>query len=248
MYKKITSLKNENVIELVKLHEKKHITNLALIESEKIVLEMLENNKVCTLYIEEKFIPITQKYGVPTFIITPEISKKISSVVTPSGIFATVNIGEFTDINCNYLVLENLQDPTNMGSILRTALASGYKKIYLIDSVCPYLPKVTRGSMGYNFKLNIKQFTMQQFIEFAKLNNLYLISGNLNGKNVFSFDVKKLPYGIVIGNEGNGISNTMQRLCTDTVTIPMQNQVESLNASVSASLLMYILSNKSKGE
>lgn len=248
MYKKITSLKNENVIELTKLHEKKHINNLALIESEKIVLEMLENNRVCTLYIEEKFLPIAQKYSVPTFIITPEISKKISSVVTSSGIFATIYINEFVDVDSNYLVLENLQDPTNMGSILRTALASGYQKIYLIDSVCPYLPKVTRGSMGYNFKLNIKQFSLTEFVDFAKLNNLYLISGNLNGENIFSFDVKNKPFGIVIGNEGNGISNTMQSLCSDTVTIPMQNQVESLNASVSASLLMYILNNKIKGE
>lgn len=244
MFNKITSLKNEKILELVKLHDKKNISNLALVESEKIVLEMLNNNMVSALYIEDKYIPIAEKYNVPTYIITKEISKKISSVVTSSGIFATVLIPQFIDIDTNYLVLENLQDPTNMGALFRTALASGYQKIYLIDSVCPYLPKVTRGSMGYNFKLNIKQFKLDEFVSFAKSNNLYLISANLNGEDVFDFNIKTKPYGIVIGNEGNGISSTMQDLCNDTVTIPMQNQVESLNASVSGSILMYILNNK----
>lgn len=244
MLKKITSLKNDTILDLVKLNDKKNITNLALVESEKIVLEMLANNMVSTLYIEEKYLDLSSKYSVPTCIITPEISKKISSVVTPSGIFATVNIPKFEDIESNYLVLENLQDPTNLGALFRTALASGYKKIFLIDSVSPYLPKVTRGSMGYNFKLHIKEFTSNDFFEYAKSNNLYLISGNLNGENIFTFSPKSKPFGIVIGNEGRGISSTMQSMCSDTVTIPMQNQVESLNASVSGSIIMYFLSNK----
>ena len=92
------------------------------------------------------------------------------------------------------------------------------------------------------------QFTMEEFIEYKNSNNLYLICGNLNGKDVFKFTPKSTPYGIVIGNEGNGISSTMQNMCTDTVTIPMQNQVESLNASVSGSILMYVLNQKIKGE
>jgi tRNA G18 (ribose-2'-O)-methylase SpoU len=135
-----------------------------------------------------------------------------------------------------------------MGALFRSALASGYKKVILIDSVCPYLPKVTRGSMGYNFKLDIREFSMNEFIDYTKSNNLYLICGNLNGEDVFTFTPKSKPYGVVIGNEGNGLSSTMQNMCTDTVTIPMQNQVESLNASVSGSILMYVLNQKIKGE
>lgn len=248
MFNKITSLKNDKILELVKLHDKRNIKDLALVESEKIVLEMLENNRVRALYIEDRFIDLAEKYSVPTYIITKDISKKISGVVTPSGIFATVSIERLNFKDSNYLVLENLQDPTNMGALFRSALASGYRKVYLIDSVCPYLPKVTRGSMGYNFKLDIEEFKMSEFVEYVKSNNLYLICGNLNGEDVFDYKVRNTPYGIVIGNEGNGISSTMQSICTDTVTIPMQNQVESLNASVSGSILMYILNQKIKGE
>ena len=245
MYKKITSVNNEIVKDLVKLNDKKNISNLALVESEKVVFELLNQNKVNTLYIEEKFLEKTSSFSVPTFVISKEISKKISSVVTPSGIFATVNIPKFEELNSNFLVLENLQDPSNLGAIFRTALASNYKTIYLINSVCPYLPKVTRGSMGYNFKLNIKQFSnFEEFISFKNEKNLFLISANLNGENIFNYDVKVKPFGIVIGNEGNGVSSAMQSICNDTVTIPMQNDVESLNAGISASLLMYLLNNK----
>ena len=247
MFNKITSLKNEKILELTKLHDKKNIKDIALVESEKIVLEMLKNNRVRALYIEDRFVGLAEKYGVPTYIITKDISKKISGVVTPSGIFATVSI-EKVYHDGNYLVLENLQDPTNMGALFRSALASGYKKVILIDSVCPYLPKVTRGSMGYNFKLDITEFKIDDFVRYAKSNNLYLICGDLKGEDVFSFRPRSMPYGIVIGNEGNGISSTMQNICTDVVTIPMQNQVESLNASVSGSILMYVLNQKIKGE
>lgn len=248
MFNKITSLKNEKILELTKLHDKKYIKDIALVESEKIVLEMLYNNRVRALYIEERFIDLAERYSVPTYIITRDISKKISGVVTPSGIFATVTISHEDSYGSNYLVLENLQDPTNMGALFRSALASGYRRVILIDSVCPYLPKVTRGSMGYNFKLDIVEFKLDDFVKYAKRENLYLISGNLDGEDVFSFRPRSMPYGIVIGNEGNGISSTMQNLCTDTVTIPMQNQVESLNASVSGSILMYVLNQKIKGE
>lgn len=247
MIKKITSVNNDIIKELNKLSDRKNITTVALIESEKVVMSMLNEHKVKTLFIEEKFLNLVEKYNIETYVISKEISKKISSVKTPSGIFACVNIPEFKNTNSNFLVFENLQDPSNLGAVLRSALASNYKTIYLINSVCPYLPKVTRGSMGYNFKLNIKEFKdIEEFKTFKKQNRLFLICGNLNGKNVFDYNVKQLPYGIVIGNEGNGISNAMQSLCDDTVTIPMQNGVESLNASVSASLIMYILNNKNK--
>ena len=135
MFNKITSLKNDKILDLVKLHEKKHIKDIALVESEKIVLEMLNNNRVRALYIEERFIDLAEKYSVPTYIITKDISKKISGVVTPSGIFATVSIDNVEYPDSNYLVLENLQDPTNMGALFRSALASGYKKVILIHQV-----------------------------------------------------------------------------------------------------------------
>ena len=244
MFKKITSLNNDIVKNLIKLNDKKNISTFALCESEKVVMSLLNKQIVETLFVEEKFLDQIKEYNITTYIITEAVSKKISSLKSPSGIFALVRIPTFKETNSNFLVLENLQDPSNLGAIFRCALATNYKTIYLIDSVCPYLPKVTRGSMGYNFDLNIKEFkNLDEFLDFKNKNNLYLICGDLNGQNIFDYKVKTKPYGIVIGNEGNGISSTMQSACNDIVTIPMQNEVESLNASVSASILMYMLNN-----
>ncbi len=241
MIHKITSVKNDKIIELVKLNDKKYISDSALVESEKVVLDLIRLNLVQALFIEERFLNKFEKYSIETYIITKDISKKLSNVVSPCGIYAKVFLPKPKIENTNFVVLDTLQDPTNVGAIFRTALATNFKTIYLIDSVCPYLPKVTRGSMGYNFQLNIISLSKNEFIKICNEQSFYLISANLDGKNIFNYHVKQNPFGIVIGNEGNGVSNEIQNLCSDTVSIPMQNNVESLNAVVSASLFMYLL-------
>lgn len=244
---KITSKSNENIKNLIRLNDKKYIADYALVESEKVVTTLIEKDLVVELYLEEKFLAQFLKYNIKTYVITREISKAISNVVTPSGVFAIVKIPKYNTFNTNFLVLENMQDPSNLGAILRTACACNFMDVYLINTVCPYKPQVTRSSMGYNFALNFVYFKdIEEFKTYANAHNLKFLCADMDGNNIFNYKINIKPIGIAIGNEGQGISSTMQSISYDTISIPMQNQVESLNAGVSASILMYTINNKSK--
>ena len=119
-------------------------------------------------------------------------------------------------------------------------LAFGFKNIVSINSVYPYIPKVIRSSMGYVFNVNFINLTIEELLNLKKIHNFKLVSANLNGVKPEQAEIEG-AYGLIIGNEGNGVSKTLQSSSDITLTIPMQNNVESLNASISASILMYNL-------
>ena len=142
------------------------------------------------------------------------------------------------EIKGNILVLDNLQDPGNLGTIIRSAVAFNFDTLILSDtSVDLYNPKVVRASEGMMFHLNIKRCNIIDFLQ--NLDSEYLIIGTdvVKGKNIK--DLKFNKCALVIGNEGSGISKEVKELCHEMVYIPMNENCESLNASVSASILMY---------
>lgn len=249
MIKEITSVINPTVKFTISLKNKKEIiaNNLCFVESEKIVFDLINNGqKLTRLFIEEnkleKYAELISKFENQTYKISEQVAKKLSDTVTNAGIFAIFEIPkkqEF-DFNENFLVIDNLQDPSNLGSIIRSAMAFGFKNIISLNSVYPYIPKVIRSSMGYVFNINIINSSLEELSKQKKLKNFNLISANLNGINISELKINNV-FGLIIGNEGNGIGKNLQALSDVTVTIPMQNNVESLNAAVSASILMYSL-------
>ncbi len=249
MIKEITSLNNPTVKYTTALKDKKEIikNNECLVEGEKVVCDLINGGaKLSRLFIEEKkiekFSQIVSKYESKTYKITEQVAKKLSDTVTNPGVFAIFELPkklEF-DFNDKFLVIDNLQDPSNLGAIIRSALAFGFKHIVSINSVFAYLPKVIRSSMGYVFNVNFYSLTLEQLADFKSKYNFKLVSANLNGIDLSSANIEG-NYGLIIGNEGNGVSKGLQALSDVTITIPMQNNVESLNASVSASIIMYNL-------
>ena len=176
-------------------------------------------------------------------VITDSQFKSISSTSTPSGIAALCNMprSPYIDFKVReWIYLDKIRDPGNLGTILRSALWFGFKNIMLSSkSVDPYNPKAIRSGMGSHFGLNLYQNI--RLDDFTKTH--FIISGSTRGENISNF---KLPekYILVLGNEAHGISKGIEPLIQKSVSIKKLGRGESLNLSSAASILMYALTKK----
>lgn len=219
--------------------------NECIVESEKVVNELVLKNIVSTILVEEtklvKYGYILNNFKGKVYEITESISSYLTENVSSSGIFAFVKIPNNTAVvGDRILVLDNLQDPSNLGAIIRSAMAFDFKSIIMLNGVYPYSAKVIRSSMGYVFDINIISYNNAELIDFLQKNKYNLVSADMSGIDLREFK-PKFPLAVVIGNEGNGVSSELKQLSTQIVKIPMNNGVESLNAGVSASIIMYNL-------
>ncbi len=147
------------------------------------------------------------------------------------GRVAVARIPQPTTPTTPFLVLDRIQDPGNMGTLLRTAFAFGFKTIYTIDCVDPYSPKVIRASSGMGLRLNI----IDTDYDSLPTNTLYYLA-DLGGNN--PTPIKEANYGIVLGNEGQGINPIFYQKPHKVVTIPMVADCESLNVAVAGGIIM----------
>ncbi|MBR5251055.1 MAG: RNA methyltransferase [Clostridia bacterium] len=240
---------NKNIVLAKKLLQKKYrdLENKYLVEGAKLVKEALQRNQEINYIVVredsvERYsdILLQAKY----FVVSSKVMQDLVDTVTNQGILAVVNkptMNVRAPLS-NALVLEHVQDPTNVGAILRTAAALGYNDVYMIQCADPYSPKCIRAGMSSQFCLNIFEGNPDEILSFVKQTCL-LICADMDGKNIYSCNVSE-RHAILFGNEGNGVSDFLKQNCDMTVAIPMQNQMESLNVSVSAGILMYSLSSK----
>ncbi len=174
------------------------------------------------------------------YILADGIFAELTSLENSQGILALMKIPPrqdiFTEEAC--LFLDRVRDPGNMGTIIRTACAAGYRDIVLRDCVDVYSAKVIRSCM--TGVLNVR-FHYAEDLSPVLQNGYSAVAAVLNGANVFDRPVPKGKICLVIGNEANGIEESIVRQCAYRVTIPMQEGMESLNAAVSAGILMYEL-------
>ncbi len=248
----ISSTKNSLILQTKKIRDNQ-IDNKVFLDGPKIIEEAKKNNitieyvlidaSICEKIFEQyKFLKDEKIVYVSAAII-----QSLSLTKTPQGIVAVALMEPKVPEKprSNFLVLENLQDPGNVGTIIRSARGTNFKDIYLINCANVFGQKVLRSTMGSVFATNLYLFkSTQEFCEFALKNNFELYGAELEGKNIF--EVKTLPgsnFGIVIGNEGNGLTEEIKERCKGFFTIPMKNNLESLNASVACSIVMYYLDN-----
>ena len=176
-------------------------------------------------------------------VITDSQFKKISSTSTPSGIAALCNIPKSPYIDYKvreWIYLDKIRDPGNLGTILRSALWFGFKNIILSSkSVDPYNPKAIRSGMGSHFGLNLYQnIRLNDFIK-----THLIISGSTYGEDISVFKLPK-SYVLVLGNEAHGISKNVEPLIQKSISIKRLGEGESLNLSSAASILMYSFTRK----
>jgi len=210
-----------------------------LVESPKIINELQGFLDIECILVSEKYQDLYINNKNKVYIISEQIVNYLSQTETTTGVFAIVNIAQKDFDNNQYLILDNIQDPTNYGAICRSAVAFGFNNIFDINSTYAYSPKVTRCSMGNNFKCNIKPFDYNSLIEYCNSNQIELICCDMNGKDIKITRPASDKFAIIIGNEGNGVSEVLKQHATQIISIPMNNNVESLNASVSAGIVMF---------
>jgi TrmH family RNA methyltransferase len=164
---------------------------------------------------------------------------EIAPVISPTGILASINIPHLEapkKQNC-ILLLEDIQDPGNLGSILRSAGASGVDLVYLSDHCADlWSPKVLRGGQGAHFHLPCIEKV--NFSDITKTFTGKIFATTLSGKSIFQEDLKG-PVAFIFGNEGNGIHSETMRLTPHAIHIPMEKGIESLNVSAAVSICLY---------
>ena len=242
----ITSLENDKIKELIKLKQRKYRkkTNKYLVEGEHLVLEACKSGDLELLILEQDTIfPIEQQ----ALYVTPEIISKISSLETPTNVLGLCKVKEEKDIGNRILLLDGIQDPGNLGTIVRSAKAFNIDTIVLGKGcVDLYNSKTLRACQGMNFHLNIIERDLLEFIPKLKENGIPVYATNVtHGMDIKTLKEKdKELFALILGNEGNGVSEEVLDMADKYIYIKMNKDVESLNVAVAGSILLYELDNK----
>lgn len=236
-----TSVDNSKIKDIRKLNQKKYRDkkNMFLIEGEHIVLEAYKTGNLKELILEQDILfPL----NIDTMYVTNNIINYISSLETPSNIMGICEKLDEKELGNRILILDEIQDPGNLGTIIRSAVAFNFDTIILgNNTVDLYNPKVIRASQGMLFHINIITRDLLTFI--PELKDLeYKIYGTkvTHGENIKDI-AKEDKFAIIMGNEGNGVSEEVLELCDSFVYIEMNNVCESLNVGVAASIILYEL-------
>ena len=241
----ITSKDNNRIKEIKKLKQKKYRTDKYIVEGTKMIMEAItENLDIDVIVIRSGFnleIDISEYNKIET---TEAIFNELTDVVSPQGILAVIKKKKSKnqiEKDDNYIIaLDGIQDPGNLGTIIRTADAANLKQIIVSkDTVDGYSPKVIRSTMGaiYRVKL-IEADNLSEYLNDLKKYGFEIVTTELNAsKSIYDVDYNKKI--VVIGNEANGISREIQKIANHKVKIPMPGKAESLNASVASSIMIY---------
>ena len=249
----ITSTGNSQVKRLLQLQKKSKARNeekVFLVEGLRMFMEVPEERvqKVYiseTLYNKKKQELKLEKFSIE--VLSDAVFQHVSDTKTPQGILCVVNQKEY-DLeavlnaeNPHFMVLDNLQDPGNLGTIVRTAEAAGVDAVFLSkESVDIYNPKTIRSTMGSIYRMTIIYVEdLQELLERFKQKEIKSYAAHLEGKNTYDKEDYQRGTAILIGNEGNGLREEISRSADVWVRIPMEGKVESLNAAIAASVLMF---------
>lgn len=242
---KIKSRSNQTVKLLRKLDNKKYRKQygLFLAEGHKTIDDCIRAGfKINILALSsskaqeyQRFLPYAEK----TVILDDDIFEYASQTVSPQGVLAAVyyqpRAPQAPLKDC--LILDNISDAGNLGTIIRTAAAAGIKDIYLLNCADAYNPKAVRSAMGGIFFVNVYEIDYGFLDIIAK--NCKIFGADMRGENYLKY-TQKTNFALAIGSEANGLSQTVKDKCDNFLSIPMQN-IESLNAAISAGILIFYL-------
>ena len=250
----ITSTENKQVKNIIQLNTKakaRKKQGLFVVEGIKMFLEA-PRQRVEGVYVSETFFSQKEHEemleGYAYEVVSDAVFAKMCDTLTPQGILTLIRFPEYTleDIlkkqsNPMIVVLESIQDPGNLGTIIRTGEGAGISGVIVNkETVDLYNPKTIRGTMGSIYRIPvIVSEDLTQTVKRLTAEGICVFAAHLKGtKEMYDMDFSK-GCAFLIGNEGNGLTDELAN-CADTyLRIPMQGQVESLNAGVAASLLMY---------
>lgn len=232
----ITSVQNKTIKELLKLKQKKYRKEEYLVESMHLVEEAVKA-KQANLIISTTPIDL----GIENLVVSKEVMEKLAFTKTPQPIMARCKIQkneELIDGN-RYLILDRLQDPGNIGTLIRTALAFNIDQVILANEcVDLYNDKLLRSMQGAHFHISCLYGNLKDIIKQLQDKGVCVVGSALeNGKDINSID-KQEKMAFVLGNEGNGMDKDILALCDKIAYIPI-NTIESLNVAIAGSIMMY---------
>ena len=248
---RVSSASNPRFRALVKLHQssrERRKTGLSLLDGVHLVGAYLEHigapREIVvseSAYAQPEIAVLLQRARTEPLILSDGLFRELSSVVTPTGILAVVETPQparepATPGPC--VMLENLQDPGNLGSILRSAAAAGIEEIYLSrQCVQAWSPRVIRAGMGAHFALRIyEQVDLEAVI--GRYAGTVLAAASDGEAPVYSADLRG-TVAFLFGNEGGGLSPALRGLAHSTVRIPMPGRAESLNVAAAAAICLF---------
>lgn len=243
----ITSLDNEKVKKYKKLKQRKYREEYQefLVEGMHLVLEAFKSGLIVELIMEENaVVPLS----CPYVYVTKEIIETISTLDTPTDVMALCKKLPDKDIvGEKILILDEIQDPGNLGTILRSAKAFDIDTVILSENTVDlYNPKVIRATQGIFFHLNVMNRKIEPLIDILKNKEIPIYGSSVDyGIDVCELNSKdREKYAIIMGNEGNGVRTNILEKCDKRLYIKMNERVESLNVAIATSILLYELNKK----
>jgi len=230
----IESVANEKIKYANKLKLKKYrnLYNQFLIEGEHLLVEALNTNSVEMVFTTED---VTYK-GVDTYQISEEVMLKLSDLDESSGVVAICKKPSTKPLSNRVLILDQVQDPGNMGTLIRTAAAFGFSTILAEKSVDFYNDKVIRSTQGTLFYVDLREGDIVSFMrEHPEMS--YFGTSVTDGVKLNEVSFNE-PFAVILGNEGSGVRPEIQSLVHTNVNIPMDS-TESLNVAIAGGIIMY---------
>ncbi|WP_216696929.1 TrmH family RNA methyltransferase [Anaerostipes faecalis] len=245
----ITTNQNKQIKQILKLKKnarERKKEKMFIVEGIRMFREIPEDQFVKAYVTEDFFGEHNELFQQKdTEIVSDSVMKEISDTMTPQGVLALVkmkeySLDEFLGKHPLLLVLENIQDPGNLGTILRTGEGAGITGLIMSkDTVDIYNPKVIRSTMGSIFRVPFCYVEeMADAVDFLKKNDITTYAAHLDGATYTKENFKGAS-AFFIGNEGNGLTRQLTEKADKMIKIPMMGKVESLNAAMASGLLVY---------
>lgn len=246
--KHIESIQNPKVKQWKKLLTKKERDNSGtfLVEGFHLVEEALKQHEsVIEIIVSDKtgLPPRWDSGEVPVTLVTEEISNSLSDTEAPQGIYAVCRQVQLEVPNARtYLLIDAVQDPGNLGTMIRTADAAGIDAVVVgKGSVDVFNSKVLRSAQGSHFHLPIIRGDLHDWVEKLKTNNISVYGTALEGASAYTDISTDETFALLVGNEGSGVNKELLEKTTANLYIPIYGKSESLNVAVATGILLYFL-------
>ncbi|WP_280769858.1 TrmH family RNA methyltransferase [Salipaludibacillus daqingensis] len=245
----IESIQNAKIKAWKKLQLKRERdkSGLFFIEGMHLIEEALKSDLTIKDLILEEGREIPNEWNVKELTIvyvTERVMKELSETETPQGMAAICEKPENINLPLEagrYLFVDGVQDPGNLGSMIRTADAAGMAGVVLGDGTAdPYNGKVIRSTQGSLFHLPIQKMNLDEAIELCKENNVPVFGTSLQGSSYTAIEPQD-HFALIVGNEGNGVSEALLKMTDQNLYIPIFGEAESLNVGIATGILLYHL-------
>lgn len=236
-----SSIENKKIKNIKKLNTKKYRDeiNKFIVEGEHLVLEAYKKGVLEEIILEEN---TDVDIDAPKSFVTLNVLKYISELDNPSKIMGICNKIDNNIIGNQVLILDEVQDPGNLGTIIRSAVAFNIDTIILSKNcVDIYNTKVLRATQGMIFNINIIEENLLEIIPKLRNNGYTVYGTKVNGGKSLKNVEKSEKFAIIMGNEGRGVHSSILDLCSDYIYIDMNKNCESLNVGVATSIILYEL-------